>query len=64
MKTLNIKCPGCKKEISLDEDDLSRLYNKPSVVSKASDKILDVNCPKCGRTIQVKDTYQAYLDEG
>ena len=63
MKILIIECPGCKEKISLNEDDLSNLFNKPSVVSKTSGKIWDVSCPKCGCAIQAKDTFQAYLDE-
>jgi hypothetical protein len=64
MKILIIECPGCKEKISLDENDLSHLFNKPSAVSRTSVKIRDVSCPKCGCAIQVKDTFQAYLDEG
>ena len=64
MKILIIECPGCKEKISLNEDNLSCIFNKPSEVSKNSVKIWDVSCPKCGCTIQAKDTYQAYLDEG
>jgi DNA-directed RNA polymerase subunit RPC12/RpoP len=64
MKILIIECPECKEKISLNEDDLSNLFNKPSVVSKTSVKIWEVSCLKCGRIIQSKDTFQAYLDEG
>lgn len=64
MKILIIECPKCKEKISLNENDLSRLFNKPSVASKNSVKIKEVSCPKCGCAIQAKDTFQAYLDEG
>jgi len=64
MKLLIIECPGCKEKIFLNEDDLSNLFNKPSVVSKTFVNNWDVRCSKCKCTIVAKDTFQAYLDEG